>query len=70
VDRLLLHPLVGPLLFLLIVAVMFQAIYSLGAPLQGGLGLLLDAVRQRLLEPLLQGVGAPPLLRGFLLDGI
>jgi ferrous iron transport protein B len=70
VDRLLLHPLVGPLLFLLIVAVMFQAIYSLGAPLQEGLGLLLDSIRQRLLEPLLQGVGAPPLLRGFLLDGV
>ena len=70
VDRLLLHPLVGPLLFLVIVAVMFQAIYSLGAPLQEGLGLLLDAVRQQLLEPLLRGAGAPSLLRGFLLDGV
>lgn len=70
VDRLLLHPLFGPLLFLLIVAVMFQAIYSLGAPLQEGLGLLLDGIRQRLLEPLLQGIGTPALLRGFLLDGV
>jgi ferrous iron transport protein B len=69
-DRLLLHPLVGPLLFLAIVAVMFQAIYSLGAPLQEGLGLLLDGVRQRLLEPGLTALGAPPLLRGFLLDGV
>ncbi len=70
IDRLLLHPLVGPLLFLAIVALMFQAIYSLGAPLQEALGLGLDAVRQGLLEPALQASGAPALLRGFLLDGV
>ncbi|MFM7733899.1 MAG: FeoB small GTPase domain-containing protein, partial [Cyanobium sp.] len=69
-DRLLLHPLVGPLLFLAIVAAMFQVIYSLGAPLQELLGLLVDGVRQAVLQPALQQLGAPPLLRGFLLDGV
>ncbi|MEB3256059.1 MAG: ferrous iron transport protein B [Synechococcaceae cyanobacterium] len=69
-DRLLLHPLVGPLLFLAIMAAMFQAIYSLGAPLQEGLGLLLDSIRQGLLQPALQQLGAPALLQGFLLDGV
>ncbi|MFN9618527.1 MAG: ferrous iron transport protein B [Synechococcaceae cyanobacterium] len=70
IDHLLLQPLLGPLLFLAIVAAMFQAIYSLGAPLQEGLGRLLDAVRQGLLEPALQQLGAPALLQGLLLDGV
>ncbi|MEB3332122.1 MAG: ferrous iron transport protein B [Synechococcaceae cyanobacterium] len=69
-DRLLLHPLVGPLLFLLIVLAMFQLIYAIGAPLQDGLGSLIDAVRIQLLEPLLSALSLPQVLRAFLLDGV
>jgi len=69
-DRLLLHPLVGPLLFLAIVLLMFQAIYALGAPLQELMGGLFDGLRDRLLQPLLQAIGTPELLRSFLVDGV
>jgi len=69
-DRLLLHPLVGPLVFLTIVLLMFQAIYALGAPLQGLMGGLFDGLRDRLLQPLLHAIGTPELLRSFLVDGV
>ncbi|MEB3362293.1 MAG: ferrous iron transport protein B [Synechococcaceae cyanobacterium] len=70
VDRWLLHPLVGPLVFLLIVLLMFQAIYALGAPVQEAFGYGFDAVRNGLLTPLLQLLPLPALLRSFLLDGV
>jgi ferrous iron transport protein B len=70
VDRWLLHPLVGPLVFLLIVLLMFQAIYALGAPLQEVFGHGFDAVRNGLLTPLLALLQTPPLLASFLLDGV
>jgi len=69
-DRLLLHPLVGPLLFLGIVLVMFQTIYALGAPLQELMGSLFDGLRDQLLVPLLQGLQTPPVLCNFLVDGV
>ena len=69
-DRLLLHPLVGPLLFLAIVLVMFQTIYALGTPLQELMGGLFDGLRDQLLVPLLQGLRTPQVLRDFLVDGV
>jgi len=69
-DRLLLHPLVGPLLFLAIVMVMFQTIYALGTPLQELMGWLFDGLRDRLLVPLLQALQTPPVLRDFVVDGV
>jgi ferrous iron transport protein B len=69
-DRLLLHPLVGPLVFLAIVLLMFQAIYALGAPLQGLTASLFDTLRDRLLLPALQQLGTPAVLRSFLVDGV
>jgi ferrous iron transport protein B len=69
-DRLLLHPLVGTLLFLAIVLVMFQTIYALGGPLQQIMVSLFDGLRNLLLLPLLQGLGTPPLLRDFLVYGV
>jgi ferrous iron transport protein B len=69
-DRLLLHPLVGPLVFLAIVLLMFQAIYALGAPLQELTASLFDTVRDRLLLPALQQLGTPEVLRNFLVDGV
>jgi len=69
-DRVLLHPLVGPLLFLAIVLAMFQAIYALGAPLQELTGTLVDGVAKDLLAPLLVRLGTPDLLQQFLIDGV
>ena len=70
VDRWLLHPLVGPLVFLLIVMLMFQAIYTIGAPVQEAFGFGFDSVRNGLLSPILQALPLPQLLRSFLLDGV
>jgi len=69
-DRLLLHPLVGPLLFLAIVLVMFQTIYALGAPLQELMVSLFDGLQNQLLLPLLQGLRTPPVLSDFLVYGV
>lgn len=70
VDRVLLHPLVGVGLFLALVWLVFQLLYALSTPLQDLLGSLLDGVQARLWEPALASLGAPPLLKSFLLDGI
>jgi ferrous iron transport protein B len=69
-DRLLLHPVVGLLAFLLIVMAMFQLLYVLGAPLQDLLGNLFTLLQKALLEPLLNALGAPEFLRSFLVDGV
>ena len=69
-DKVLLHPLVGPLLFLAIVLAMFQAIYALGAPLQELTGTLVDGCAKYILSPLLVRLGTPDLLQQFLIDGV
>ena len=70
IDRLLLHPLAGLLAFLAIVLGLFQLLYAAAAPLQELLGVLLDGLQNAVLEPLLQRLEAPELLRGFLIDGV
>ena len=67
-DRVLLHPWLGLPLFFLALFLLFQFIFTAGAPLQDGMAWLLAQVRSGLLEPLL--VGLPPWLHGLLLDGI
>ena len=52
-DRVLLHPLLGLPLFFLFMFLVFQAIYTLGAPLQDGVAWLLNEFRTFALEPLL-----------------
>ncbi|MFM1800629.1 MAG: hypothetical protein RLZZ117_2907 [Cyanobacteriota bacterium] len=69
-DQLLLHPLVGPVLFLAIVLAMFQLLYAVGAPLQDLLGSALDWVQASVLEPALIAVNTPEWVRAFLMDGI
>ncbi len=69
-DALLLHPLVGPVLFLAIVLAMFQLIYALGAPLQELCAALFDGLRDRLLVPALTALYTPAPLRGFVVDGL
>jgi len=69
-DRLLMHPVLGLVAFLVIVLAMFQLLYALGTPLQDRLGQLIDWTRLAVLEPLLQAAGTPEFLRGFLMDGV
>ena len=67
-DAVLLHPLLGLPLFFLAMALMFQAIYAIGVPVQEGLAGLLDQFGQLVLKPLLAPL--PSLLQGFLLEGL
>lgn len=67
-DAVLLHPLLGLPLFFLAMALMFQAIYAIGVPLQEGLATLLDQFGQAVLTPLLAPL--PAWISGFLLEGL
>jgi ferrous iron transport protein B len=67
-DSLILHPWVGLPLFFTIMYLLFQSVFTLGAPLQAGLGTILENFRVLALEPLFQGLPVP--LYGFLLDGL
>ena len=67
-DAWLLHPLLGLPLFFLAMALMFQAIYAIGVPVQEWLGTLLDQFGQGVLKPLLAPL--PAFLQGFLLEGL
>ena len=66
-DGVLLHPLLGLPLFFLVMALMFQAIYAIGVPLQEALGTLLDSFGQGVIAPLIRGL--PAFAQGFLLEG-
>ncbi len=67
-DRLLLHPWLGLPMFLLIMYLMFEAVYTLGTPLQDGVAWLLEATRDWLMAPLF--AGAPAIVESFFLEGI
>ena len=67
-DAVLLHPLLGLPLFLLAMALMFQAIYAIGVPVQEGLSAVIDHLGQGVIAPWLSPL--PPLLKGFLLEGV
>ncbi|MEI6032081.1 MAG: ferrous iron transport protein B [Synechococcaceae cyanobacterium ELA739] len=67
-DRWLLHPLLGLPIFFVVMALMFQAIYALGVPLQGALGALIDGLSLHVLAPAL--ASWPPFLRAFVIDGL
>jgi ferrous iron transport protein B len=67
-DRVLLHPWLGLPLFLLLVWLMFQAVYGLGTPLQDGLSWLLDTAKTAWLEP--QAAALPAWAASFLLEGL
>lgn len=67
-DKILLHPWFGLPLFLLSVFLLFQFIFSIGAPLQEGMGWLFDTLRSQALEPALAFL--PGWLNGLLLDGL
>lgn len=68
IDRILLHKWLGLPLFFAAMFLLFQFIFTVGAPLQDGLAWVLDLIRSDLLEPWL--VSSPAWLKGLLLDGI
>lgn len=67
-DAVLLHRWFGLPLFFIIMFMVFQAIYTIGAPLQDAVAWLLGNVRDLALVPLLSSL--PPLISGFLIGGV
>jgi len=68
IDKVMLYPWIGLPLFFTVMFLMFQAVYTLGAPLQDGVAWLLEGFRDLALAPLLSGL--PALLNSFLLEGV
>ncbi|HSH88132.1 MAG TPA: ferrous iron transport protein B [Methylophilus sp.] len=68
IDRVLLHPWLGLPLFFLAIFLLFQFIFTIGAPLQEATAWIFDTVRSELLDPALSGL--PTWLNGLLLDGL
>lgn len=68
IDRVLLHPLLGLPLFFLFMFLVFQTIYTLGAPLQEGVAWILDEFRTLALNPLESVL--PAAVFGLLVHGI
>ena len=68
IDQLLLHPWLGLPMFTVLMALIFQATYLLGTPMQEGLGEGLDWVQAQWWQPAL--ASAPAWLRSLLLEGV
>ncbi len=69
-DRVLLHPLLGLMLFLGIVLALFQLLFAVGAPAQDLMGNGIDWIQTAILEPVLAAFKTPPFLRDFMVDGV
>jgi ferrous iron transport protein B len=67
-DRVLLHPWLGLPLFFGAMWLVFEAVYTLGTPLQDGVASGLEWLKSIAIEPGLTGVA--PALRSFLVDGV
>ncbi len=68
IDKVLLHPWLGLPIFFLAMFVLFQIIFTVGAPFQDGLAWILDNIRTTMLDQLF--ANAPTWLNGLMLDGI
>ncbi|GGY05206.1 ferrous iron transport protein B [Paludibacterium paludis] len=68
VDRWLMHPWLGVPLFFLIMALVFNATYSIGKPLQDLVAGALDVVKDGALVPATAAL--PPIVASLLLDGV
>lgn len=68
IDRVLLHPWFGLPLFFLAIFLLFQFIFTIGAPLQDATAWIFDTLRGEILDPALSGL--PTWLNGLLLDGL
>jgi ferrous iron transport protein B len=68
IDKVLLHPWFGLPLFFLAIFLLFQFIFTVGAPLQDATAWLFDTLRSEALDPAFATL--PEWLNGLLLDGI
>jgi ferrous iron transport protein B len=68
IDHVLLHPVFGLPLFFLAMFLVFQTVYTLGAPLQDAVAFVLESFRDWALAPLAPLM--PAALYGFLVDGL
>jgi ferrous iron transport protein B len=68
IDRVLLHPWLGLPLFFAVMFLVFQAVYTLGAPLQDAVAYVLGVFRDQALVPL-QDI-LPAAIHGLLVDGL
>ncbi len=68
IDRVLLNRWLGLPVFVLLMYLLFQAVYGIGVPLQDGMKWLLELLRQSGLEPLL--LNSSPVLKSFVLEGL
>ena len=68
IDKITLHPILGLPLFFTLMFFMFQAVYTIGGPLQDAMAWLFETFRSIALEPMLSGL--PPFLHGFLVGGV
>ncbi len=68
IDKVLLHPWFGLPIFFVAIFLLFQFIFTVGAPMQDAMAWLFDQTRTVIVEPLLSA--APIWLSGLLLDGI
>lgn len=68
IDKILLHPILGLPLFFITLFLIFQFIFTLGAPLQDAVAWCLDTFKASILQPLL--VGLPAWLNGLIINGI
>ena len=67
-DRVMLHPWLGLPLFFFVMFMVFQAVYSLGTPLQDGMEWLLGHLKDALLEPAVANWPGP--LRSLIVEGL
>lgn len=68
IDKVLLHPVLGLPLFFAVMFLVFQAVYTLGGPLQDTVAYLLGNFKDLALEPLAGML--PATLHGFLVNGL
>jgi ferrous iron transport protein B len=67
-DAVLLHPWLGLPIFFAVMLLLFQGVFTLGKPIQDALAVAFEALKSAALVPAVAGL--PPMVRGFLLDGI
>lgn len=68
IDKILLHPWLGLPIFFAAMFILFQFIFTVGAPFQDALAWLFDTVRAKALDPLFSHT--PAWFSGLMLDGI
>ncbi|HET6604290.1 MAG TPA: ferrous iron transport protein B [Xanthomonadaceae bacterium] len=65
IDRVVLHPVVGPVLLAALLFLMFQAVFAWAEPLMGGIEMLFAAIGEAMVSILPEGV-----MRSLLVEGI